>query len=109
MKYIKTYEDVSNNNKNWKVNTEMPYFAISLDKIGMPENKQLSMLDPIQYNAIKKYNYVYIGIEYFPPQSKIWTWDEDGYGLSAYQGEIDITQEDIEKWGLNNNVKKYNL
>lgn len=33
MKYIKTYEDMSNNNKYWKVNTEMPYFAISLDKL----------------------------------------------------------------------------
>lgn len=109
MIHIKTYENI-NQDRHWKVKTATPEFEISLDKIVVPKDKKLSMLEQKQYAQIKEFDYVYVGVDYAKWNSSgIWTWDEDGYGMSRYMGEIEVTQDDIIKWKFDNDIKIYNL
>lgn len=108
IKYYDHYTELSNKNKFWVVDTTMPNFEISLDKIGVPEDKKISMMK--SYDQIKKNKKVYIGIEYYSTAANgLWTWDEDAYGFAQYMGSIIITKDDFEKWEFDNTQIKYNL
>lgn len=111
MKYIKAYEDVQEK-LFWKVPTEMPYFEIALDKIGVSQKFKDYLLTNNYIKRTKTKNI------YVPNWHKQWNaynlthkngkqdFLNDGY---VYQGKIKITPEDIEKWKFNQEVNKYNL
>ena len=112
MKYIKKYEIIQTNrdDKFWKVQTIMPNFEISLDKIGVSEKDKMSFVSKKYYNNISDYKYIYIQIDYakWLPQG-MWSWSSEEPKLSQNMGEIEVTREDIDDWNLNNDQNKYNL
>lgn len=113
MKYLKTYEEnilLSSNNKCWKVKTSIPFFEISLRKIGMPEKKIVDFMKLETCNDVRRYDYVYVGIEHYPSSlNGVWTWDEDDFNGCEYMGNVIVTPDDIEKWKINNDANKFNL
>jgi hypothetical protein len=100
MKYLKQYEEnISDNNKFWKITTNMPNFEICLYKINMPEKKIIDFLKPVTYNEAHIFKNVYVGVQYYTSDlNGIWTWDEDAsFGMAKYMGKVKVTEKDIEK------------
>jgi len=110
--------------KYWKVILEEPYFSISLDKLNVPDKDKDLIFYPSALNAFR--NRVNPPHPIFIMKGKgkntmrkwtpsEWTWihlaDEHIIKKQGfeYQGEIPITEEDIEEWNLKNDAKKYNL
>lgn len=109
MKYIKLFEQM--NEFCWKVPTkDEKLYRVALDKIGMSDDdidSWLGIIKPGDYDSVL---YFY--------DNGVWSWSgvdaKDIYGSKYinkgnYKGEVIITPEDIEKWELEQNMKKYNL
>lgn len=115
MKYIKTFEAVEPKEygEYWKINTDTPYYEISLNKIGMPKDVQKDYIDSDIKRSFKRYEFIFIlKAQANNPSGFDWSWSDYE---SAYKkkfrnmGEVEITTEDIEEWELNKNANKYNL
>lgn len=103
--------------KFWKILTD-EYFFIRLDKLGMPEKVQNDIYEhycDYNENLIK---FVMIGKENYGYDTYDWHWDfnqdkkENDFYVGCeyeYQGELELTQDEINDWILKNNAKKYNL
>ncbi|MCF7796065.1 hypothetical protein K9M42_03145 [Patescibacteria group bacterium] len=98
----------------WKVPTKMPDFLIALKKIGA-ENSGLSSLSFMDIYQLVHYIHHFDGGKNTPDN---WTISGDGAtnfdgkrftDSKFYKGEVKITQQDIEKWKIEKNMKKYNL
>jgi len=118
MKYIKKFEGSNEKGKFWKINTDEPYFEISLHKLGFDDSIKETIYSMNNYH-IKNSGLVYI---YIIDTNTSWmgisvTWSqvsdfrkdtaiENG---NEYMGEVDITEEDIKKWKLIKTAEKFNL
>ena len=119
MKYIKKFESVDKSKCFWKVRTKDPYFEATLYKLDVPDDLMQMYLrnDFIRQDAGE---YIYIApFQYYGkpnlPNGTSWTKFNDAgkthyeeCGL-IYQGEIKITDEDIEYMKMKKNMKKFNL
>jgi hypothetical protein len=108
MKHITKYNKMTQD-KYWKVDTIMPNFEISLDKIGVSEEYRLRLINN-RYDNIKMYNYVYMVISYAEWLPKgMWSWGSDPPEISKYMGEVEVTKDDIKQWNFKNSQTKYNI
>lgn len=124
MKYIKTFEN-KKEGKYWKVKCDfgnkIPELQFSLKKLKVPKEDR-SEIENTMYEIGVSEPYVYI-LQNLDSESPEWSWtwietDEYAkvYGLEFYEklknikymGEVDITDE-IEKWKMKKDAKKYNL
>jgi len=107
-----TYESYEKpKNCYWKVRTDTPYYEISLDKMGMVEDEKENFM---QIRETEDEKYVYIGLDFNVGMGSEFHFDNTSsafFNEYEYLGEIEkeITSEDIEKWELENDAKKYNL
>jgi len=110
MKHIKLYESV--NKKFWKVKTSEPDFTISLQKLGFSNDDINKFHNKVNYENIKKQEYVYI-FNHKSPGKLAGDWVYSTTLLTdddfTFMGGIEINPEDIEKWKYNNTINKYNL
>jgi len=113
MKYLKTYEESKNKNF-WLVRTDEPYLLASLYKLGANDKQ----IDLIRKNVIIKNNSkAYIGINNFgridwnPYRGTYSDYNYTSFKNTGYkyQGELELTSEDIKNWELKENTKKFNL
>lgn len=118
---FKIFENSELIQRYWKVPID-DYFFVRLDKIGMDEKAQHEIYDHY-LDCGTDSKIVWLGEDDFGDGHSHWYWDfssdyndSDGsfYANSdldkyEYQGEVDITPEDIEKWKFKNDTKKYNL
>ena len=115
MKYIKTYEKNKSLERYWKVRMGVPYFEISLEKIGVPYSRfaylnygSKDFQKGYDVNGRTKHILILIDNE----SSSGWGWNlvEDGVDKDQiYMGEVEVTEEDIEMWKLKNDANKYNV
>jgi len=117
MKYIKFFEGI-NEKKYWVVNVREPYFEISMKKIdalncykNIKDDETFSM-----YTYKKKNNKIYI--TYDPNRNfnnfKWCIYDEYvkgniERGRFEYQGEIEVTKQDIKQFKLEKETNKFNI
>lgn len=123
MKYIKTYEKYDKpENEYWKINTNNPWFEISLSKIGMTDDEIEELLNDVGISNFYLNNeYIFVELDWHNSgtigSKYYWTEDEEDLlhefkiKKPIYRGDPknEITKEDIEKWKLKNDVKKFNL
>ena len=117
MKYIKTYEKYEKpKNTYWKIRTDIPYFEISLDRIGMVEDEETTYIRMRNEKHLINKKYIYIGLNYDINTTGTigsefyWANDTNPFVNDyEYDGEIEITPEEIEEWHLKNDANKYNL
>ena len=117
MKYIKMFEGTIRK-KYWTIRIREPYFEISIKKIGASDyyenfksNELLS-----QYAYKKKNNKIYI--TYSPNKNfSKFKWciyddfvkknvEDEGF---VYQGEIEVTKQDIKQFKLEKETNKFNI
>jgi hypothetical protein len=98
-------------NVYWKVRTDQPYFDVSCWKIGVPEGRFGFAKNKEYLKELKVGKYVYIQNFYNGTECR-WEWDKLKKHVNnnlEYKGEVKVTKNDIEKWKLYNNIKKYNI
>jgi len=113
MKYLKKFEGIDKSKCFWKVKTKNPDFEASLYKLDVPDNLiQMYLRNDTLLLFSGKYVYIapfktfdYSSWNEFNKQGKN---NYEGDGL-IYQGEIEITDKDIEDMEMKKSVKKYNL
>jgi len=113
MKYIKKFEGIIDPNidrsqKFWLVRTDSPYFEISLNKMNKSDDEIQRFLN----NQYRKDN----AKLYIPINDYEGSWNSERTGKNSYtqdgfeyQGEMEVTPEEIEEWNMKNSIKKYNL
>ena len=113
-------------NKYWKILID-DYFFAKLDKIGMPESVQNDIYEHY-CDLVSDSKFVMVGKESCGENHWDWHWDfnqndKDNFYVDSYydgilrknkekfeyQGELELTQDEIDKWTFKNNVKNYNL
>lgn len=102
---MKTFEQF-NEKKVWKIRTDEPYFSAGLNKLELSEYQINMFHSDINWNRIKKLNYIYIFNNDYG-----WVWMENN-NLSqkhTYMGEVEINEEDIENWEMKIDTKNFNL
>ena len=119
MKYIKKFEDLDVTKIFYLVDTKMPNFEISLNKIGMDEEWKKHWLTDV-YSFIEYYKYdkiiLIVSLEkdrfgmldysYEPYSEK----EMNYYNKRAkYMGEVEITSEDIKQYEVEKSAEKYNI
>jgi hypothetical protein len=121
MKYLKLFEN-KEKGKYWKVKCDfgnkIPELKFSLKKLKMSKKERDEIEDGI-YEIGHSEPYIYILYDFEGYYT--WTWIEtdsyaEVYGLDFYKklknmkymGEVDIS-DDIEKWHMKQDVKKYNI
>lgn len=132
MKYIKFFEELNLSGKNqfWKIKSKTPYFEISLRNLCVDEAEyeQFFIVNPGITEWLNKRgrDYVYLEIDYNSGIGAEINWSgnqedfnyPEGYNqqlgyhkarVSEYMGEMEITQQEIDEWLLNNDAEKYNL
>jgi len=111
MKHLKLF-DSHTMGKYWHINLPKNFndFGAYLYKIGVDETSNSEIFKKIEFQVsfnIYPPTEIYIGYRLnnwkFYYNQKF----EDYYYI--YQGEVSITDKDIEKWEINQQAKKYNL
>ena len=105
----------STNNKFWSVKTDMPYFEIRLKKIGCEIGCDTDLIQYLIYNSTA-INWVTIYV-YFNMNTKLFDWmPGNEYGKSyliscnyLYEGEICITNKDINEYNISKTANKFNI
>ena len=110
MRYIKAYETFGINQIFWKIPTKRPEYYVALERIGMTEYVQDYWHDMID----DRLDYGDQILIFYDLEENDWAWErieelETEKLKYDYQGEINITPEDIEIWELKKNVKNYNI
>lgn len=128
MKHIKVFESFTKNDELsnkisstlngrlcWRVNTERPYFQASLLKLGMP----LYMCEKFNgiFDKIKNWDILIFydnreGHDGTDKEYLCWSWQDANLGISFddhFLGEIEATEEDVERYEMELNAQKYNL
>jgi len=121
MKYIKTFDACTDEEKLiyddcsdswcWKVTTKYPDILIIFDKLGVDKDfgdwlwsednrliKDFSLIKT-KYET-GSVGWSYAGVDFETPSYR---------KPSVYMGEVEITEEDREKWKMKEDVKKYNI
>jgi len=108
MKHLKYFEEQIDYSKDkyWKLNSDSPYYEISLKKIGMNEEEQKDFISHRNFWKDKQ-NFIYIVIHYDTTIAQLvgheYCWAEkESQVQGEYMGEVKVTPEEI----LTN---KYNL
>ena len=127
MRYIKSYEKLFNSTgKYWRINIEEPYIYVVMDKLKVPIKSQLNVKTALEnlfnntditLNTSVDKDYILISHRKDPDGNEAWGWWYDSISSIEmienlnyeYSGEVEITQEEIEKWTLNHESEKYNL
>ena len=111
MKYLKKFESIDKSKCFWKVKTKYPDLEASLYKLDVPDNLIQMYLrnDTLRISG----KYVYIAPFYAKDYASWNEFDKQGKRdyeeMLIYQGEIEITDKDIEDMEMKKSVKKYNL
>jgi len=109
MKYIKTYEKLSNIIIiYWKVRTDKPYLEISLDKLKSEYGCDINYDD---YTDLKEFDKVYI-ILLMSSEGNTWRFCAGEFRKdyeTKYLGEVEVTDDDIYEYNLRKTQNKYNL
>ena len=113
MKYLKSFEG-NIIRKYWRVRITEPYFEISMKKIGASDlyESMITNENFLDYkNNQKNKNKVYIIYSTNNNSCKFkWIYFDkyikDNYD---YQGEVDVTKQDIEQLKLEKDTNKFNL
>jgi hypothetical protein len=121
MKYISTYEECTseerliyddcNNSWYWKVTNKYPDILIIFDKLGVEEgwgewlySEDNHLIEDFYLHKTKYDNgnigWSYSGLDFKCP---------DHRKPPTYMGEVEITEEDRNKWKMKIDSKKYNL
>jgi hypothetical protein len=116
MKYLKTYEEVDpcliyddcRDSWYWKVTTKYPEILVIFNKLGVPEgwgnwlwSKDNHLIkDFYLFKTDQKGNWSYSKLSFKNPSY---------IKPPVYMGEVEITEDDYEKWRLSKDIKKYNL
>ncbi len=122
MKHIKKFENIDEHvnaeGKFWEINTDEPYFEISLNKLGFNEELKERIYDMNNYSIknsglvyiyIIKTNLSYIGTSVTWSHVTDFRKDTAIENGNKYMGKVEITEDDIRKWELINKAKKFNL
>ena len=118
MKYIKIFENSKEEGKFWKINTDEPYFEISLNKLKFDDFLKQQIYD-MNNGYIKNSGWIFI---YVIDTKTSWmgistTWSKPSEfrkniaikNGNKYMGEVEVTDDDIKKWELIKNTEKFNL
>jgi len=120
------FENQELGQRYWKILID-DYFFVRLEKIGVSEQTQNEIYEHYcdltdNVNG-EKFRFVYVGEDNYGGKMSDWHWNFDqkqtvhrsifcaespGYNY-VYQGEIEVTQEDIDDWKIKKDAKKYNL
>jgi len=122
MKYIKKYENIDEHvnaeGKFWEINTDEPYFEISLNKLGFDEelkekiygmNNSYIKNSGLVYIYIIKTNLSYLGTSVTWSHVTDFIKDTAIENGNKYMGKVEITEDDIKKWNLIKKTQKFNL
>ena len=104
---IKRFNESSEIHKFWLIRTDEPYYEISLRKLKWPEYDINRMI--IKNEHIIKFNTIYVSDEYqWMPGNNYGKnyYEKENY---IYQGEVNVTDEDILNYNIQKNSKKFNL
>lgn len=121
MKYLKKYESADKRMEVWKVPYKLPYTEIAAEKLDC----NLTTYDLYKINKSRKSNKKFI---FFVKDSvmKLNFWEEINWSFDfnlsklktvakltnrelIYNGELEITEEDIKMYYLKKDADKYNL
>lgn len=121
MKYIKTYEKCTDEEKilydycddswYWRISNKYPDILITFDKLGIPK-EEFDWLWSEDNHILKD---IYLFKTKYDDGHTNWSHSDLGWKNPSYckppkyMGKVEITDKDIERYYLNKNTKKYNL
>lgn len=123
MKYLKIYENFDDSHtfvEYWKIPTSDPKLTIALNKIGGCKLKKCDFYESnIRYKNISKFGnrkYVYIMKLITIDKGNImvnWHWNNGTKIIKTYNnrfmGDIKVSKDDVKKYKIEQDSKKYNL
>jgi len=104
MKYIKLFE-TAKQRKYWSIDFTKPYLRVKVYKSSLSEDRKKAIIDYATYHGFET------RILYVEPERNELDWNSfNQYEMNGeYQGEIEITPEDIEDYNRKQDAERYNL